>query len=102
VGAARGRDRGTRTPPATAWAERDCPSRATTSSSTHFEVDYTWPGLIVEIDGPGHRRACTRVDDRIEDAALRAAGFTVLRFTERDVDFRPDAVLEALGRFLRR
>jgi very-short-patch-repair endonuclease len=61
-----------------------------------FEVDFTWPRLVVEIDGPGHRRARTRVDDRIKDAALRAAGHTVLRFTEADIESRPDAVLHAL------
>ena len=42
-----------------------------------FEVDAYWPGLCVEIDGAGHRRARTQVDDRIRDAALRAAGYTV-------------------------
>lgn len=61
-----------------------------------FEVDYTWPKVVVEIDGPGHRRARTRIDDAIEDAALRAAGYTVIRFTEDDVDHRPALVLERL------
>ncbi|WP_028063696.1 type IV toxin-antitoxin system AbiEi family antitoxin domain-containing protein [Solirubrobacter soli] len=61
-----------------------------------FEVDFTWPMVVVEIDGPGHRRARTRVDDAIEDAALRAAGYTVIRFTEADVDHRPEKVLQAL------
>ena len=55
-----------------------------------FEVDAYWPGLCVEIDGLGHRRARSKVDDRIRDAALRAAGYIVLRFTEDDVDFRPE------------
>ena len=62
-----------------------------------FEVDAYWPGLCVEIDGPGHRRARTQVDDRIRDAALRAAGYTVIRFTEDDVDFRPEKVLAELA-----
>ncbi len=62
-----------------------------------FEVDAYWPGLCVEIDGAGHRRARTKTDDRIRDAALRAAGYTVLRFTEDDVDFRPEKVLAELA-----
>ena len=62
-----------------------------------FEVDAYWTGLCVEIDGLGHRRARTKVDDRIRDAALRAAGYIVLRFTEDDVDFRPETVLAQLA-----
>jgi hypothetical protein len=62
-----------------------------------FEVDAYWPGLCVEIDGFGHRRASSKVEDRIKDAALRAAGYTVLRFTEDDVDFRPALVLAELA-----
>ncbi len=62
-----------------------------------FEVDVYWPGLCVEIDGPNHTRPRTRVDDRIRDAALRAAGYRVLRFTEDDVDLRPEKVLAQLA-----
>jgi hypothetical protein len=62
-----------------------------------FEVDAYWPGLCVEIDGSGHRRARTRVEDRIKDAALRAAGYVVVRFGEDDVDFRPETVLAQLA-----
>jgi very-short-patch-repair endonuclease len=62
-----------------------------------FEVDFVWPGLVVEIDGPAHRRARTQVDDRIKDAALQAGGFTVIRFTEADVENRPGEVLRQLS-----
>jgi very-short-patch-repair endonuclease len=62
-----------------------------------FEVDAYWPGLCVEIDGVGHRRARTAADDRIRDAALRAAGYTVLRFAEDDLDARPAWVLAQLA-----
>ena len=62
-----------------------------------FEVDFVWPGLVVEIDGPAHRRARTQVDDRIKDAALQAGGFTVIRFTETDLDDRPGEVLRQLS-----
>ena len=72
-------------------------ARGSTSIINGFEVDAYWPGLCVEIDGLGHRRARTKVDDRIRDAALRAAGYIVLRFTEDDVDFRPEKVLAELA-----
>ena len=62
-----------------------------------FEVDAYWPGVCVEIDGPGHRRARSKTDDRIRDAALRAARYTVIRFTEQDVEQRPALVLERLS-----
>jgi very-short-patch-repair endonuclease len=62
-----------------------------------LEVDFVWPNLVVvEIDGPGHRRARSKVDDRIKDAALSAAGYTVIRFTEEDVEQRSVMVVERL------
>jgi very-short-patch-repair endonuclease len=63
-----------------------------------FEVDAFWPpALCVEIDGYGHRRARTQVEDRLKDAALRAAGYTVLRFSEDSIDFTPERVLAQLA-----
>ena len=62
-----------------------------------FEVDISWPGLVVEIDGIGHERPRSEVDDRIRDAALRAAGYTVLRVREEDLNLRPARVLEQLA-----
>jgi hypothetical protein len=63
-----------------------------------FERDFHWPELklAVEIDGPGHTRALTRADDRSRDESLRAAGYTVLRFTDADVKFRSADVLTRL------
>jgi very-short-patch-repair endonuclease len=62
-----------------------------------FEVDFYWPGLCVEIDGGHHARQRSRVDDRIRDAALRAAGYVVLRFSEDDLNDRPGFVLAELA-----
>jgi very-short-patch-repair endonuclease len=62
-----------------------------------FEVDFYWPGLCVEIDGPPHMRPRSKVDDRIRDAALRAAGYVVLRFSEDDLNDRPAMVLAELA-----
>jgi Protein of unknown function (DUF559) len=61
-----------------------------------FEIDFRWPGLAVEIDGPGHDRPRTKTDDRIQDAALQAQGFRTLRFREQDLD-DPAAVLRQLA-----
>ena len=51
----------------------------------HRRVDFHWPQhrLVVEIDGAGHERDPTRLDDTHRDALLRAAGWTVLRFHAR-------------------
>lgn len=45
------------------------------------EVDFHWPEqrLIVEIDGKGHGRRTTRLDDERRDRKLHAAGYSVLR-----------------------
>jgi hypothetical protein len=46
-----------------------------------FEVDLHVPGtkVIVEIDGPGHRRERTKRDDALRDEVLDAAGYEVIR-----------------------
>jgi very-short-patch-repair endonuclease len=46
-----------------------------------LEVDFLWPesNLIVEVDGPGHRRPRTRREDSERDARLSAAGYRVIR-----------------------
>ena len=57
------------------------------------EVDFHWPehGVVVEVDGI-HGLPWTVADDDGRDAALTAAGYTVLRFSARDVYERRDAV----------
>jgi very-short-patch-repair endonuclease len=52
-----------------------------------YEVDALWPehGVAVELDGRGHATRAGHARDRRRDAALTAAGFTVLRFTWWDV-----------------
>jgi very-short-patch-repair endonuclease len=63
-----------------------------------FEVDCHWPELklVVEVDGSGHGRERTQRDDAHEDRMLRAAGYTVLRFTGEDIDQYPADVLNRL------
>jgi very-short-patch-repair endonuclease len=62
------------------------------------EVDAFWPEskLVAEIDGPGHARPRARRRDARRDRELRAAGYTVLRFTDVDVEQRPAWVLQEL------
>jgi len=58
------------------------------------EVDAYWPEqrLIAEVDGPGHERPRARRRDAARDRKLRAAGYTVLRFTTVEVEREPHAV----------
>jgi very-short-patch-repair endonuclease len=50
-----------------------------------LEVDFEIDGLVIEIDGPGHRRPRTQRQDRARDAILNAAGYSVLRLTPDDL-----------------
>jgi hypothetical protein len=63
-----------------------------------FERDFHWPArkLVVEVDGPGHLRPRTRLEDARRDRTLRELGYAVLRFTDDDVYFRPRRVLAEL------
>jgi hypothetical protein len=62
------------------------------------EVDAYWPEfkLVVEVDGPRHDRPRARRRDRRLDRELRAAGYTVLRFTDIEVEQRPASVVAAV------
>jgi very-short-patch-repair endonuclease len=67
------------------------------------EVDFAWrtERLVVEIDGYAHhadRAAFER--DRRRDGVLTAAGFRVIRFTWRQLDREPEAVLVRLAQAL--
>ncbi|RKQ90734.1 uncharacterized protein DUF559 [Solirubrobacter pauli] len=57
------------------------PPPLTNRKAKGIEVDFHWPDrkLIVEIDGPNHRRPPNRVTDRVRDDELIAAGWTVVR-----------------------
>ena len=57
---------------------------------------------MVEIDGPGHARPRSRTKDRRVNRELRAAGYRVLRFTDEDIDERPDWVVRRTVAALRR
>ena len=63
-----------------------------------IEVDFHWPhlNLIVEVDGPGHTRPRTEREDQERDKSLRAAGHTVLRVLDHEIDHRPETVASSL------
>ncbi len=63
-----------------------------------IEVDFHWRDrlAVVEVDGDGHKRPPTQRDDARRDAQLRAAGWTVLRFTADEIEQRPEEVRAAL------
>jgi hypothetical protein len=64
-----------------------------------YEVDAVWENerIIVELDGYEHHRTRAAFErDRDRDARLRAKGWTVLRFTWRQVVNDPQTVIAAL------
>lgn len=66
-------------------------------------VDAVWLGqkVVVEIDGPqGHRTPAQLYADHQRDLELRAAGYIVLRYTERQLTETPAAVAADIRRYL--
>ncbi|MBC7460048.1 MAG: DUF559 domain-containing protein [Thermoleophilia bacterium] len=61
-------------------------------------VDLVWraPRVCVEIDGD-HGSAEQQLRDRARDAALRRAGWTVLRFDADDVSLRADQMARSIA-----
>jgi len=56
--------------------------------------------LVIELDGGQHYSEEGEADDRERDAYLRAHGFRVLRFSNREVLDELDRVIEVIYRFL--
>jgi very-short-patch-repair endonuclease len=60
-----------------------------------WEVDFVWreKRLVVETDSfTYHRGSVAFEDDHHRDLDLRQRGYTVLRFTDRQIDCEPDRV----------
>lgn len=53
-------------------------------------------GLVIEADGPEHELPAQQLRDRARDLALGAVGLHVLRFSYRDIERRPEAILQVL------
>lgn len=68
------------------------PNVHVTAGDQEFEVDIPFTGrrLCIEVDGPQHDDPAQQERDRVRDAALRAAGFRVVRFHWRDIRDRPE------------
>jgi very-short-patch-repair endonuclease len=65
-----------------------------------YRVDLLWPDLklVVEVDGyQSHGTRGAFEHDRRRDARLQAAGFMVLRFSAREIEYRPWAVIAQLA-----
>lgn len=70
-----------------------------------MEVDFAWPRarLCVELDGYRYHASLDSFDnDRARDAMLAAGGWTVMRFTWRQVKHQPEWVLRSLRSTLER
>lgn len=80
--------------------EADLPTPRTDVKLAGFKADFFWPEyrLIVEVDGypyHGHRHAFER--DRRRDQAHIAAGYTVIRFTRRQMEDEPLRVIAVIA-----
>jgi hypothetical protein len=69
-----------------------------------FERDFHWPEfqLAVEIDGAGHMRPRSRLEDGRRDRTLDDAGYTLLRFTDDAVYHASREVLAAITAIVQR
>ena len=68
-----------------------------------LEVDLSWPDarVVVEADSFAfHRTRAAFERDRERDAILAAAGYVVHRFTERQLERTPEAIVAAIRRSL--
>lgn len=86
-----------------ACREADLPAPVANTRVESFEVDFLWPvhRLVVETDGASvHLTRRAFEADRARDVALTLAGYTVVRFTWRQLTERPGEVASALRRLL--
>jgi len=67
-----------------------------------YRLDFAYPllRLAIEVDGPHHRLPVARARDARRDHALRALGWTVVRFDEEAVTYHPEQVLLTIRRLL--
>jgi hypothetical protein len=79
-------------------------SGSTTPDHPGLEVDCYFPAhrVVIETDGwETHRTRQAFEDDRAKDAALTAAGYTVVRFTWRQLRDDPPTVADRIKAILR-
>jgi very-short-patch-repair endonuclease len=81
------------------------PLPETNAKVGRWEVDFLWreERLVVETDSFAyHRGSVAFEDDHARDLDLRGAGFTVHRFTERQLEQEPGRVISDVTRALGR
>jgi very-short-patch-repair endonuclease len=69
-----------------------------------YRLDLFWAteGLVIEVDGPEHRRPLKFADDRRRDVQLQLLGHDVLRFTNEQVLSDVDATVLKIKQLLTR
>lgn len=85
---------------AAGWGWDPLPQHTITlSGGVRRRFDFAFPSarLGVEIDGGIHLDVGVSIEDREKDEAARRAGWTVLRFSNEDVWYRPDYVKAAIA-----
>lgn len=69
--------------------------------ANHYKADLADPAkmLVVELDGASHRSPKSRELDAKKDRALSLLGWSVLRFSNREVMENTDSVVETIRSF---
>ncbi|HET8814264.1 MAG TPA: DUF559 domain-containing protein [Solirubrobacterales bacterium] len=85
------------------WTRHSLPAPEVNVKLGRWEVDLLWreQRLVVEVDSfTYHRGSVAFEDDHARDLDLRSRGFTVLRFTERQLEEEPGRVAADVARAL--
>jgi len=85
------------------WRRHRIPPPEVNVKLGRWEVDFFWPAqrLVVEADTwTYHRGSVAFEDDHARDLDLRAAGYTVLRFTDRQLEEEPIRIARDVARAL--
>ena len=85
------------------WRHHKLPAPEVNAKLGRWEVDFLWrqQRLVVEADSFAyHGGSVAFEDDHARDLDLRAAGFTVLRFSERQLKEEPGRVVADVARAL--
>ena len=56
-------------------------------------------GLVIEVDGGYHSEPCQQVEDKLREDALEQMGYHVMRFTNEEVLYSTDRVLEQISNY---
>lgn len=87
------------------WRRHGLPTPEVNTKLGRWEVDFLWrsQNLVVEADSwTYHRGSVAFEDDHARDLDLRAQGFTVLRFTDRQLEEEPNGIASDVKRALTR